>query len=111
VRLLLDKGAIVNTKADYGYSALHAAAGRSDKDLKVVELLVARGAQIDAEWNGATPLHRAAWSGNAQAAEFLISKGANVNAKDQRGRTPLAWAIEKGYDDVAELLRKHGAVE
>ena len=112
VRLLLYSGAIANRKAINGYTALHAAAERWDKDFEVVELLVARGAKIEAEWDGGTtPLHRAAWSGNSEAVEFLISKGADVNAKERNGQTPLSCAIKKGYDDVAELLRKHGAEE
>jgi len=36
---------------------------------------------------------------------------ADVNAKTNRGRTPLYWAATKGYKDVAELLREHGGHE
>ena len=37
--------------------------------------------------------------------ELLIAKGADVNAKDEVGKTPLDWAD----GETADLLRKHGA--
>ena len=36
---------------------------------------------------------------------LLITKGADVNAKDKGGETPLDMAANK---ETAELLRKHG---
>jgi hypothetical protein len=32
-----------------------------------------------------TPLHKAAWSGHAAAAEALLAHGADVNVKDNQG--------------------------
>jgi ankyrin repeat protein len=44
--------------------------------------------------------------------KWLLENGAtNVNAPDGFKRTPLKIAVEKGYTDVAALLRKHGARE
>ena len=42
---------------------------------------------------------------------MLTNKGADVNAKDNAGKTPLALAVEKDKKEIAELLRKHGAKE
>jgi len=36
--------------------------------------------------------------------ELLIGGGADVNAKEKYGRTPLDWAL----GETADLLRKHG---
>ena len=36
---------------------------------------------------------------------LLIDKGADVNAKDDVGDTPVDWADNK---ETADLLRKHG---
>ena len=42
--------------------------------------------------------------GKRKSFELLIEKGADVNAKDQKGKTPLDTA----YGQTADLLRKHG---
>ena len=40
--------------------------------------------------------------------ELLIAEGADVNAKEKYGETPLNWAILLGQTETADLLRKHG---
>ncbi len=56
-----------------------------------------------------TPLHEAAANGHGQVAEMLISRGANPNARDDRGQSPLQRAAGNGHDDMVQLLLKHGA--
>lgn len=50
----------------------------------------------------------AAGSGNVKEVSRLLADGADVNAKDKDGRTPLISAISKGHGAVAEVLRQHG---
>jgi len=38
----------------------------------------------------------------------LLAKGAEVNAKDKSGATPLGGAIRRKHPEIANLLRKHG---
>ena len=54
-------------------------------------------------------LHLAAFQGNKEMTEWLITKGADVNAKSADLGTPLDVAIEEDYTEIADLLRKHGA--
>jgi ankyrin repeat protein len=46
----------------------------------------------------------AAAGGFKDVAELLLANKADVNGRDVKGRTPLAWAAYEGHRDVAELL-------
>ena len=79
-------------------------------DIEAVKRHLAAGMDVNArDDNGWNPLHLAAENGHKGIAELLIDKGANVNAKDKYFRkTSRDWAIERGYTETADLLRKHG---
>jgi hypothetical protein len=54
----------------------------------------------------------AARDGRLDMTKWLLTNGVtNVNAPDGFRKTPLKIASEKGYDDVASVLRKHGGRE
>jgi hypothetical protein len=50
------------------------------------------GFMRDARTRGETPLHRAAAYGTARAIEALLQAGADLEARDALGDTPLSWA-------------------
>ena len=43
--------------------------------------------------------------------KLLVEKGADVNAKDKRGRSALTHAAHKGNTDLIEYLKSAGAAE
>ncbi|KAH9495268.1 hypothetical protein Btru_016256 [Bulinus truncatus] len=63
--------------------------------------------------NGAlvTALHVAAQCGHEKCTEELLKAGANVNALDQDGYTPLTLARMNDHPSIAALLVKYNAVE
>ena len=88
-------------------------------DIQAVKQHLAAGADVNAkDGNEWTPLHYAAANGHKEIAELLITKGANVNAKDddggtpnakdEDGGTPLDGVISRKHPKIADLLRKHG---
>ncbi len=56
-----------------------------------------------------TPLHVAVLHGHAELARFLLSEGADVNARTKYGDTPLHFAVQGGDAGMVRLLRAHGA--
>lgn len=59
--------------------------------------------------DGCTLLHLACETGDIGMLELLLQYGANVNATDSRGQTPLHRCILKGKSILARLLLSRGA--
>jgi len=82
--------------------------GRAD----VVELLIGLGARVDEQNDkGSSALHWAVRGRHLAVAQALLEKGkANPNIRRKQGLVcPLAMAAAMGYDDVVQLLVRHGA--
>jgi len=61
----------------------------------------------DTQGRNSTPLHLAAGYNHLEVAEFLLEKGADVNAQDKGGLIPLHNASSYGHVDIAALLIKY----
>lgn len=104
MRLLLKHGADPKITAYAGTTALMAAAGvnwvfdqtydEGQKNLlEAVKLCYELGLSVnDANSMGITAVMGAANRGSDEIIEFLVSKGAKLDVKDNEGRTPLSWA-------------------
>jgi ankyrin repeat protein len=86
-------------------TALHAAlAGRGG--LRIVSRLLAGGADVNARAGGGyTPLHIAAFEGDAATLNTLLAHGAEAEARADDGKTALAIAEERGHTLAARRLR------
>ncbi len=80
-------------------------------DFTQTEKLLSGGADVNAKsgYRYLTPLHYAAWNGQAKTATLLIQKGANVNAVDTFRWTPLHWAAANDRAEVVAVLLENGA--
>lgn len=80
---------------------------------EVVDYLIAKGADVRAVSRNplqVTALHSAvADGGHADIAKALVAAGADVNAKQRHGWTPLHGAADSGSVELVELLLARGA--
>jgi ankyrin repeat protein len=128
---LISKGADINGKDKEWCTPLHMAAFWGAKD--IAEILLREGADVNSlSKEKLTPLHYAAGACNPYdvsttvmavaisyeeekmkpilaISEMLISNGADPNAKDINGATPLHWAASRDRVSIAELLISEGA--
>lgn len=79
-----------------------------NKQLVLVEFLVEAGANFKlANFNGGTCLINSVQS--IELCKFLLSKGADVNARDIQNKTALHYAIQEHRLETTRLLLEHGA--
>ncbi|XP_049942557.1 serine/threonine-protein phosphatase 6 regulatory ankyrin repeat subunit C-like [Schistocerca serialis cubense] len=119
VKLLIDAGADVNFKDDYGCTPLHRAL--ESGHYEVLEVLLDAGGDPNiVDVCGVSLLHTVASRSVANRirhpkslqkimrfAERLIQSGANINIMDHRGRTPLHYAAVEGNNEgIIHLTRK-----
>jgi truncated hemoglobin YjbI len=113
VQLLLQLGAEPNATAQAGHTPLYSAGNECDiaSGGDVVRALAQAGANVNTQSGvkRCTALHMAARRGNVAVAEALLEQGANIEARDFMGETPLRRAVNCGKVEVAALLLAHGA--
>jgi len=103
---LIKQGANPNAKNDDGITPLHLGAYP-----EMVQLLFRLGADLNVRSNdGSTPLIiQAAEAEGYDVMEALLELGADVNAKDLKGRSALDFARRWDEEDKVELLKEYGA--
>lgn len=105
VRLLSESGKI-NLCDAKGISVLQHAVVMDGHT--VVRFLVSNGADPNiGPSHSPTALHNA--SSDRAIAKLLIDRGARVDARDNKGQTPLMWAAGNNKADVVALLLESGA--
>jgi ankyrin repeat protein len=120
-QFLIESGVDVNLPdKDTGETPLHSALSSTrSAQHEVVKVLLASGADTnlptkpnvetgafmrDCRTKGETPLHRAAAFASEDTIQLLLDHGANREAKDANGDSPLAWASWYGRPDT--ILRR-----
>ena len=110
------KGNLYSQDSDYGLTPLHYAVEWGD--MEAIRIFLNAGVNVDIRSEErtmksctyCTPLQVAVWHNNLEIAKFLISKGADVNAKDGNGFSPIHSAAQNPKnEEILLLLIKNGA--
>ncbi len=105
IRALIELGASVRARDDYGNTPLIIAAARGNSAL--VATLIHAGAEPDARNGlGLTALMEASYWGHVEVVARLLKAGASINVRDNQFKTCLDWALEAGHAEVADMLSK-----
>jgi len=120
-RLLIARGADVDATDRHGSAPIHTAV--AEQQIEALRLLLAAGADPDLALSrprrlhppspaGSTPLHMAvrAWSERQPMMRMLVEEGgADVDARDEAGLTPLHVAVMQDRLDGIRVLLELGA--
>ena len=117
VRLLISFGAQVNARSFEGghpplyFAANHCDLTRPHEGKIVAETLIKHGADVNIHSGPiqGTPLHAAARRDNVIVAEVLLAAGADIEARDIKGETPLRRALNCRQPQMISLLLAKGA--
>lgn len=113
VAMLLDRGAKMEAEDGGGVALLSEAGacahGKSDGYLRVMEMLLARGVAANGSVALTTPLLVAASADDPRVVKLLLAHGAEVNARNGDGWTPLMKACWLGCTENVKLLLAAGA--
>jgi ankyrin repeat protein len=102
-KLLLEKGADMNTADRNGWMPLHWASKHGH--IECIKLLLEKLANINAAIRGErTPLYIALDNRRVEVVKLLLEKGADINVVNKDGWTLLFMAAMNGYVEVVKLL-------
>ncbi len=109
VKLIAGRGVDLKAASNPRFPLLHIATSGSKVDL--VKYLLDQGFEMNLKdtMRQTTPLLRAVYNGNVEAARLLAQRGADVNASDVLAMTPVMLAVMNGYKDLVELFLSKGA--
>ena len=116
-KFLIDKGADINLKSNDGATALILACGCSEE---IAKQLLDKGADIHAltdrgmgVFTQCTSVGLSRETVSYAFAEFLLSKGADIDEKNTTGSyggyTPLFWAVLSNKEELVSFLVNNGA--
>ena len=87
----------------------HFARAAADGNVRSMRLLHMAGARVNNQSACCAPLLLAAGEGRLDAVRYLLDQGADVNARDERGRSALTEAAFNGNAPVVKELILRGA--
>lgn len=106
VRLLVEAGAVIDVGDAFRTTPLQWAVRKGYES--VVQYLWPETSHKLRDYKGRTALHLAVAAGKIEMVKTLLGQQprADTEAKDRNGQAPLHYAVERGQDNIVELLVK-----
>lgn len=105
-RLLISKGANVNTPANNGFNVFPIHSAVAARSYAITKMLLDAGAEVNVKQQaGLTALHAAAQLGEIEIIILLLEHSADLNIRMEGGKLPADLAEEKGYEEIAAILK------
>lgn len=102
---LVNQGANIDLAATNQMKVAPIHAACAARQLEIVKMLAANGANVNArQQQGFVPLHAAAQNGDHAMARLLLDHGADPKARSDNGQNALDLAMLQGHASVVELL-------
>uniref|UniRef100_A0A672UV99 Inactive serine/threonine-protein kinase TEX14 n=1 Tax=Strigops habroptila TaxID=2489341 RepID=A0A672UV99_STRHB len=104
VKKLLKQGVFVDAVNSMGQTSLFIAAllGLG----KIVDILLDYGSDANHRcYDGSTPVHAAAFSGNQWILSRLLDEGGDLRVHDKNGKKPQCWAMSADKETSAQILK------
>lgn len=104
---MMEKGMNPNTMSWQRVSILHDMAQKGE--IAKAKLLIEYGAELNPidEAYQSTPLGMAARWGQLDMVKYLLEQGADQKKAGAAWATPLAWATQKGHNEIIMLLKQY----
>nr|XP_012142859.1 PREDICTED: ankyrin repeat and death domain-containing protein 1A-like isoform X4 [Megachile rotundata] len=121
---MIQHGAALNKQCKYGNTPLHLAC--QNNEVETVEILINKGVDLNCLNSVRTidtlsrifihpsfllqrlqsPIHIAAEMGHTDICELLLAAGANIEQREQSGRTPLYIAARGSFTAIVDMIIK-----
>ena len=107
VEILVKNGANLNIKTKSGKTAFDLAFDSGNE--LAMDLLMKHGAIVNKKKKINMSLHQAVFAGYEGITKHLLSKGADIDAIDKNGCTPLFIAAREDLKEIVNILIRNGA--
>ncbi|XP_078053518.1 uncharacterized protein LOC144478972 isoform X1 [Augochlora pura] len=105
---MIQHGAALNKQCKYGNTPLHLACQNNlEQQVETVEILISKGVDLNClNLRLQSPIHIAAEMGHKEICELLLAAGANIEQREQSGRTPLYIAARGSFTAIVDMIIK-----
>ena len=108
IRMLIQNNADISAKDQRDQNVLHKAANHPEALKELIKIMKEKGKDLinEQDTQEETALHASVLAGNNQSIEVLISNRADVFLCNNKERTVLHMAAEKGFIEIVKKLAK-----